>query len=72
MAVTVLPVPTSAVSKVDVPAQVTTSLPSTPVRAQTVAAAVLPSYGLPDAVITAVSGAAVMLAAVVAVVADSV
>jgi hypothetical protein len=41
--VTVLPVPTAAVSKLPVPLQVTTSPPSTPVSVQLIAAAVVAS-----------------------------
>ena len=40
---TVLPVPTAAVSKLPVPTQVTTSRPTTPVSVQLIAAAVVPS-----------------------------
>jgi hypothetical protein len=41
--VTVLPVPTAAVSNVPVPLQVTTSLPTTPVSVQAIAALDVPS-----------------------------
>ena len=40
---TVLPVPTAAVSKLPVPTQVTTSLPTTPVSVQLIAADDVPS-----------------------------
>ena len=43
LAVTVLPVPTAAVSKLPVPMQVTTSLPTTPVSVQLTAALDVPS-----------------------------
>src|SRR5258705_2389739 len=69
--VTVLPVPTAAVSKVPVPAHATTSLPSTPVGVQAIAALEVASYVLLVAVMAGVSVAAVMVAVVVAVVADS-
>src|SRR5258705_8815625 len=69
--VTVLPVPTAAVSKVPVPLQVTTSVPTTPVSVQAMAALEVSSYVLLVAVMAGVSVAAVMLAVVVAVVADS-
>jgi hypothetical protein len=69
--VTVLPVPTAAVSKLPVPLQVTTSLPTTPVSVQAIVRARRPVVGLVRAVIAGVSVAAVMFAVVVAVVADS-
>src|SRR5258705_6483887 len=69
--VTVLPVPTAEESKVPMPAHVTTSLPTTPVSVQLMAALEVPSYVLLVAVIAGVSVAAVMFAVVVAVVAES-
>ncbi len=67
LTVTVLPVPTLAVSNVAVPLHVTTSVPITPVSAQVAVAAGVPSYTLFAALTVAVSVAAVMAAAVVAV-----
>ena len=43
LAVTVLPVPAAEESKLPVPLQVTTSLPTTPVRVQLMAALEVPS-----------------------------
>jgi hypothetical protein len=68
-AVTVLPFPTLALEKLELlAAQVTWSLPITPLSVQAVVAVVVPSYTLLLAVTLAVTVAAVMLAAVVAVV----
>ncbi len=69
---TVLPVPTVALSKAATPVQATRSPLTAPVTVQVVSvAAVVPSYVLFAAVITGVTTAAVISAAVVAVVDDS-
>src|SRR5256885_16669260 len=69
--VTVLAVPTPADAKLPVPLQVTTSVPTTPVSVQLMAAFDVPSYALLVPVIAGVSVAALMLAVVDALVEES-
>src|SRR5256714_8994625 len=68
---TVLAVPTPADAKLPVPLQVTTSVPTTPVSVQLMAAFDVPSYALLVPVIAGVSVAALMLAVVHALVEES-